>query len=1152
MNPVTAGQSVEVRRSTVVLPTYEPRRPDRNPMFLEKRVYQGSSGRVYPLPFTDRIAESPRPRAWDAVYIENEYIQVMILPELGGRIHRALDKTNGFDFIYHQEVIKPALVGLAGPWASGGIEFNWPQHHRPSTFMPTDVAIERHPDGAVTVWMSEHDPMARMKGMHGVRLHPGRSVLELVARVYNRTSDVQTFLWWANVATRAHEQYQSFFPPDAAFVADHAKRAISTYPLCTGTYYGVNYAARAREGVPADEVPRQFAPPRQSSGKARPQGSGPGYQANDLTWYANIPVPTSYMCLGSKEDFSGGYDHKAGAGLMHIADHHISPGKKQWTWGNSEFGYAWDRNLTDPDANGEFRPYIELMGGVFTDNQPDFSFLQPGETRTWSQYWYPIRKIGPAQKANLDAALSLRVAGGIAQVGVAVTGKFPGAKVQLSRRGKRTGEWVQDIAPDRPLLFETVVAKTSRAEDFAVQVISAEGCQLVAYEPAGVAKEQPPALATEPRPPGKVRTSDELYLIGLHLEQYRHATRMPEAYWREAIRRDPDDSRCHLALGRWHLRRGQLTEAARHLRVSIARLTIRNPNPYDGEAYYQLGLCLRHQFFGDNTVHARLDEAYDALFKATWSLAWQAAAFHALAEIDSFRGDWTRALEHIDRALRVNMDNLRARDLKVIILRRLAADDEAAAILRETIAIDPLDWWARDLAGQKLECDTQVRLDLALDYAAAGQFGDALRVISAEPGRPARLRTNVKPPPVDLPDASLGTAPLVHYYGAWLCRLLGDRRGERKHQSLAAKADPDYCFPARLEEIAILNHAMASDPSDARAPYYLGNLLYDRKRHDEAIALWELAVKRDPANAVAWRNLGIAHFNVRGRRKDAASAYERAFSANPSDARLLYERDQLWKRLGVAPSVRLRQLRRHPILVRSRDDLSVELCALLNQTGDPRAALAILTARKFQPWEGGEGLVLRQHARTHVALGREALGKGDAQGAVRHFSAALTAPVNLGEASHPLSNQSDVHYWLGHALRNAGDIAGARAQWEKAARSRGDFQAMSVRAFSEMTFFSASSLACLGRKPEARRLFRDLQAYARRLAAAPADLDYFATSLPTMLLFEDDLRARQRETAKLLEAQAMLGLGRKSAGRKMLREVLRRDPAHPFAADQPA
>ena len=236
--------SVQVWTEQIVIPTYMPAAPDLNPMFLEKRVYQGSSGKVYPLPFTDRIAETRTDRKWTAVWLENIYLRVMILPEIGGRNHVAQDKTNGYDFIYRQTVIKPALVGLAGPWISGGIEFNWPQHHRPSTFMPADFEIEEEADGSRTVWLGEHDPMARMKGMHGVCLHPDKAFIELKARAYNRTLFAQTFLWWANVATRVHEAYQSFFPPDTICVADHARRAMSKFPLCDGLYYGVDYGER--------------------------------------------------------------------------------------------------------------------------------------------------------------------------------------------------------------------------------------------------------------------------------------------------------------------------------------------------------------------------------------------------------------------------------------------------------------------------------------------------------------------------------------------------------------------------------------------------------------------------------------------------------------------------------------------------------------------------------------------------------------------------------------------------------------------------------------------------------------------------------------------------------------------------------------------
>src|SRR5580698_11193576 len=178
-------RNVRIWEESVVIPTYPTPLADKNPMFLDKRVYQGSSGKVYPNPFTDHVSDQKVDKAYQAVFLENQFLLVMILPELGGRIHIGQDKTNGYDFIYRQNVIKPALVGLAGPWISGGIEFNWPQHHRPSTFMPADVRIERHADGAQTVWLGEHEPMNRMKGMHGVCLHPGKAYVEVKARVYN-------------------------------------------------------------------------------------------------------------------------------------------------------------------------------------------------------------------------------------------------------------------------------------------------------------------------------------------------------------------------------------------------------------------------------------------------------------------------------------------------------------------------------------------------------------------------------------------------------------------------------------------------------------------------------------------------------------------------------------------------------------------------------------------------------------------------------------------------------------------------------------------------------------------------------------------------------------------------------------------------------
>ncbi|MFN2117707.1 MAG: DUF5107 domain-containing protein, partial [Candidatus Promineifilaceae bacterium] len=314
----------------VTIPTYRIGEPDKNPMFLEKRVYQGSSGVVYPLPMIDRIYDEKYEREYTAVFLENRYLKLMVLPEIGGRLQLALDKTNDYYFVYYNRVIKPALVGLAGPWISGGIEFNWPQHHRPTTFSPVDWRIKENADGSKTIWCAEIEPMFHTKGMHGFTLHPGRAYFEVNVQLYNRTTVPQTFLWWANPAVSVNDDYQSIFPPDVHAVMDHGKRDVSDFPIATGTYYKVDYA--------------------------------PG---TDISLYKNIPVPTSYMVYHSDYDFVGCYDHGKQAGMMHVANHHEVPGKKQWTWGCGDFGQSWDRQLTDEDG-----PYIELMCGAYTDNQP--------------------------------------------------------------------------------------------------------------------------------------------------------------------------------------------------------------------------------------------------------------------------------------------------------------------------------------------------------------------------------------------------------------------------------------------------------------------------------------------------------------------------------------------------------------------------------------------------------------------------------------------------------------------------------------------------------------------------------------------------------------------------------------------------------------
>jgi tetratricopeptide (TPR) repeat protein len=1094
--PAGETGAVKAWQEPVVMKTWLPAAPDPNPLFLEKRVYQGSSGKVYPLPVIDRIATEPCEHSWQAVHLENEYLRVMILPEIGGRIHVGCDKINGYDFFYRQNVIKPALVGLAGPWISGGVEFNWPQHHRPATFLPVDVTIEREEDGSVIAWCSDHDPLSRMKGMHGVCLRPGCAFIELRVRLYNRTWDTQTFLWWANAAARVHEHYQSFFPGDVRYVADHARRAITEFPCSLGTYYGIPYGERALHGVPADELPGNFVP----------DGS---YPANDLSWYANIPVPTSYMVVNSHEDFFGGYDHAAGAGMVHVADHHIAPGKKQWTWGNHEFGYAWDRSLTESDG-----PYIELMAGVYTDNQPDFSFLAPGETKTFSQLWYPIREIGVPDIANLHAALRVCCENGDAQIHLLVTRALPLATIRIGAGGQEPVFWSGSLRPESPAMI--TLPLPPGGEPWAIELESA-GEVLLRHAPAEIQAAPEPVAAKEPAAPEEIATVDELYLTGLHLEQYRHATRSPEPYWFEALRRDPGDSRANNALGRVHLRRGEFSQAESCFRTAVARLTARNPNAYDSEPHYNLGMALLFQ--------DRVDEAYDAISRAAWSAAWRGPSYHRLAEIDIRKGRLAAAMDHLDRSLRADADNTNARNLRAAALRRLGRPAEAEIELDTVLAQDPLDAWSRFQRTGVAAADAGKRLDVAFDCIRAGLFDDAEQLLAR------------------------GTEAMELYTRAFIAQLRAEADASAALYAQAAAADASYVFPSRLEEMKTLGAAIAANPADARAPYYLGNFLYDRRRHRDAIAQWENAAALDPDFATVWRNLGIAFYNVEHDVQKAREAFRRARTAAPQDARILYEEDQLRKRLGDDPGSRLAALEAHPALVARRDDLSVELAALYNHVGRPGDALDLLVSRQFQPWEGGEGLVLGEYVRAQLLLGRALLAKGEAHRAIECFEAADHPPQSLNEARHLLANSSSIEFWLGEAWAGAGDLGRAAQHWQRAERQRGDFQQMQVWTYSEMTYWSALALRRLGRNEEADALFAAVLAYAEALEKQTPTIEYFATSLPTMLLFDEDLGKRQHITAMFLRAQALLGLDHHADAKAALDEVLRLDRSHAAARD---
>lgn len=1069
---------VNIWEEDVIIPTYGIGAPDKNPMFFEKRVYQGSQGKVYPFPVIDQIYDEVEDCSYRAVYLENEYLKIMVLPQLGGRIQRAFDKTNNYDFVYYNEVIKPALVGLTGPWISGGIEFNWPQHHRPSTFMPLQYKLEQA-DGRVSVIINEVDRMYGTKGMMTITLRPGKAYIEIRGQLFNPTPLPQTFLWWANPAVEAHEETQSIFPPDVHYVMDHGKRDMSSFPIAAGTYYKYNYA--------------------------------PG---TDISRYINIPVPTSFMAYKSEFDFVGGYDYRKAAGIMHIADHHVSPGKKQWTWGNGDFGRAWDRNLTD--RNG---PYVELMTGVFTDNQPDFTWLMPGEEKRFTQYFLPYKGVGQVANANQDFVLGVQTAKGNARISIYASSRHNDLIVRLTSKGKLLYETIFNITPENAFIQEVPLEDES---SLPVLSIIGDDNQILLQTIEQPTNHEVAVPATALPAPEEIDTVEELYLAGQHLEQYRHATRNPIPYYLEGLKRDSKHVGCNVAYGNLLLRRGLFEQSEQYFRKAQQRLTWKNPNPQNGSASFGLGLSLYYQY--------RYEEAYDAFYKATWSAAEQTQAFYYLASTKARQGKWSEAVQHGKDSLIHNFHNMKSRGLTALCLHRMGKVDDAITLATETLELDPFTHVCRLLipseANQVYREDMRTIIGIAIDLVEAGCADMAVDLLAH----------------VDIRE------PMPAYYYAW-----ARKQASLPYKSaldLARHTPLDYAFPNLIEDQQVLSFALMEDPRDGSAAYCLGNLLYDKQRYDEAAAYWSIAASELTKFATPLRNLAIYTYNKLGQPQNALSLMQQAYDRNPSDARVLMELDQLRKRNGCLPIDRLEALKANMQLVYTRDDLLCEYVTLLNLTGSHLDALDITLGHNFHPWEGGEGKITHQYAIALRELAEEALRNDDAEHAVELLKQALKYPENLGEGKLIGEKDNDLYYLLGNCAEALGNMAEARIAWLKATEADGQ---LSVAHYyndqpAELFFYVGLAHEKLGNKSKATSVYRELITYGESHLNDQPQLDYFAVSLPDMQVFDMDLLKSNRVHCLYLMALGYLGLGNSQKAISHLENVIALDPAHSNAA----
>jgi tetratricopeptide (TPR) repeat protein len=1015
---------VTITEKDWVLPTYPVAAPDKNPVFFKNEAYQGASRRYYPYALNDQYTGERIDHPWKTLILENEYIELGITPEIGGKLYYATDKSNDYHFIYKNNVVKPSNIGMTGAWVSGGIEWCVMHHHRPSTFLPTDYTTKENKDGSKTIWVGEYEPHQSTRWIIGVTVFPGKSYFKTEGRIYNSSPLTHTFLYWANVAAHANENYQTVFPPSAQVVTFHSKTAFTRWPYSTDRFAGGDFTS----GV-------------------------------DISWWKNVTGHNSFFVHELKEDFMGGYDHGKNAGTVHIGDHNIVKGAKLWEWGSGERGQATEAKLTENDG-----PYVEIMVGAYSDNQPDYSWIRPYEVKRWEQYWYPVKGIKGFKNANINAAVNLEKEGGNRIfLGYYSTQELKKAKIILKYKDKIIFEKEGSISPDNPFAESIKVNKGFELSELYTELVNLEnGDKIIDYRHI----ETLPVKELNERwrgypDPEKIETVEDLYLTGSRVEQFHAPRHNPMDWYMEALRRDSGDIRSNTAVGNIFLKKGDYGKAKEHLLIAIERLTRDYTRPSTGEALYLYGLTLKAL-----GLH---EEAVDTLYRAAWDYAFHSAAYYQLAQISVMKGDLEKALYQVNEALSTNSRSNLALALKSAILRKKRDMEGAKAILDQAIENDPLDFRLRNecylvekSAGQIEESQkilsslkTEMRdyhenyLELAVGYVNDGCLSEAEEVL---------IRYNSK-------------QPIVLYYLGYIYHL--DKKQDKALRYFLDAADQpvDYVFPHRLKTIEVLNTALKYNPADGKAYYYQGNILYE-KQPETAIENWQKAVKNSPDLAIAYRNLGWGYYRHYDDGQSAIGYYEKAIALNPNEAIYYTELDALYEMRNTPVATRLKLFDGRNEVVINRDDAFIRQISVLTLAGQADKAVQYLDGFEFAYREGTSeirDLIID----AKLMLGKKYMEEKNYTQALNVFKQAQLPDEEAGNAR--FGNRGiQVNYYIGSAYEALGDLSKAKEYF--AIASSQDYG----RSYNIMSFYKGLSLIKMGKETEAAENFIAMIEYANR------------------------------------------------------------------------
>lgn len=998
----TARAQVSVREEMVTIPTWQIGPPAVHSAFHTPR------NPIYPYTLNDLLTDNKVDKAYHGDILENEYIKVLVLPEIGGRIHGAIDKTNGYEWLYWQKTIKPGLISLTGAWISGGIEWNFPRGHRPSGFMTVDHRVIRHGDGSATVWVGETEPVYRMRWLVGITIFPGRSYLQCDYIFINPTSHMQSFQYWSTSATHANEFTQAQYPGDT--ITGHGKHEFWHWPVDHGV---------------------------------------------DLTWWKNSPNASSYFAVDNPSDWFGTYDHQARGGMVHVADHRVMPGKKLWTWGSGPSGRIWEDILSDGGG-----AYFEPQAGAWSDNQPDFHWIWPNEVKTARDYWYPVRDTRGYHNANTDFAVNTDLKDGVAFGAVYATGVSPQTRVVLENT--RTHAILQEntvaIAPDRPFAMEARVEADVTIYDLRLSVYNASGSLLIEVQQQRPEVHDLPAPLVEPGDPASM-TADGLVQAGAWLDKF---LRREEgvAYYVEALKRDPDDTRANLDLGMLKLKQGEWNTAIDHL-DRVLKHDDDNSRAHFGRGLAALGLD-------------HIDRAYKELSRATYTNDFAGVAYFNLAGIAMRRGDYVDALAKLSEAESRNTKFADIFALRAAVLRQLGRLADARAAAEQALALDPMHFMAGYEKGLSLRADgtdgadwepvwrgfmrgdVQNYLELACAYLGAGFYTEADAMLAmASTGDAARVPS------------------MVNYLRGYVAtrRKSPDATEFFKRASAGPVA---YTNPNRSEERAALEAALAANPDDAHAHLFLGNLLYANGLAQAGLDHWKTAVRLDDGLSLAWRNVGYGELDLNKDPKAAYAAYQKTLGLDPNDARALLELDQVAERLRVPSAERLAFLDQHSPAVEQRDDLVARRVDLQLESGGRaklQAAHDALKSRHFHNWEGSY-LIHEAWVEVNQRLGDSALEAKEFTAAAGYFGASREYPKNLEVAPRTPDFRAHLNWDLARLNR-------AMRRQEQERKALREILAEKYTKPHLGTIYQARAQKALGNDAASRSLLDDVERTAR-------------------------------------------------------------------------